>query len=311
MNKNWTKTTISKLFDLPFADLLFRAQKIHRKNFDPNTLQIHTLLSAKTGDCSENCAYCPQSANYQTGVKKQKLLSCEQIIAAATKSKQMGIHRFCIATQGKTPGTKDFSQILKAIKAIKKLGLKTCATLGELTEQQIQQLEQAGLDSYNHNLDTSAEFYSKIITSHTFEDRLATLKKLSKSNINICCGGIIGMGESIQDRINLLLALTKLPKPPQVIPINLLIKIPGTPLENAKDIDPFDFARILAVTRITLPKSNIALAAGRNNMSDELQALCFLAGANIIHCGQKLLVTPLPNIDKDKKLLQRLGIKID
>lgn len=311
MNKHWTQQKISKLFALPFSDLIFKAQKIHRKNFDPNTIQIHTLLSVKTGGCSENCAYCPQSAHYQTGVKKHNILSFEQIIATAKKAKQMGIHCFCLATQGKTSNPKDFNQILKSIKAIKKLDLTVCATLGELSEQQIHQLEQAGLDSYNHNLDTSAEFYAKIITSHNFEDRLTTLRKLSKSNINICCGGIIGMGENLQDRSNLLLALTNLPKPPQVIPINLLVKIPGTPLAKAQDIDPFDFVRMLAVTRITLPESNIALAAGRNTMSDELQALCFLAGANIIHCGKKLLVTPLPNMNKDKKLLQRLGIKIE
>lgn len=307
---NWKFEEVKALFDLSFTDLIYQAQTTHRKNFDPNIIQFHTLCSAKTGGCLEDCAYCPQSVHYATGIKKQNLLSPEDVIKSAKKAKQNGADRFSIAIQGKNPDKKDFAQIVLMVKEVKKLGLAVCATLGELSDKQIEQLEEAGLDSYNHNIDTSPEFYNNIITTHGFDGRVATLKKLAKSNINICCGGIIGMGESQNDRINFLIQLANLPKQPAIIPLNMLIKIKGTPLENAEDVDPFDFVRVIAITRIMFPQSLVGLAAGRKEMSDEMQALCFLAGANVIHCGEKLLVTPLPGENKDKQLLQKLGISV-
>lgn len=307
--QSWTFDEVKSLFELPFMDLLYRAQSAHRENFNANEMYISSLLSVKTGSCKENCAYCPQSSHYETGLNKESFLSQEEVIAAAKKAKKLGASRFCVSASGSLPQPEDFQKYLAMIKAVKKIGLSACATLGELSLEQVQQLEQAGLDYYNHNIDTSPEFYHNIVTTRTFADRLQTINHLANSNIKICCGVIIGMGEAIDDRNNMLLALAKLPRYPDVIPINRLIKIKNTPLEHASDIDNFDYIRMLAVTRIIFPRTIVALAAGRNEMSEEMQALCVFAGANAMHVGEKLLVTPLPDISKDKQLLDKLGVR--
>jgi len=307
--QTWTFETIKELFELPLMDLLYQAQTVHRENFDSNKMQISSLLSVKTGKCQENCAYCPQSAHFKTGLNKESFLSLRDVIAAAKKAKALGASSFCVSASGSAPQPEQFPQYLAMVKEVKKIGLNACATLGELSAEQVKQLDEAGLNFYNHNIDTSPEFYSQITTTRKFSDRLKTINHLANSNIKVCCGVIIGMGESIADRVNMLLALTQLPQNPDVIPINRLIKIKNTPLEHVPDIDNFEYVSMLAVARIVFPKTIIALAAGRNEMSEEMQALCIFAGANAMHVGEKLLVTPLPDVSQDNQFLDKLGIQ--
>lgn len=306
---NWTQIEVAALYDLPFSDLIYQAQTIHRQHFDPNAVQQSTLLSIKTGACPEDCTYCPQSAHYDTGLKPEKLLPLEDVIKHAKAAKANGATRFCMGAAWRSPPAKSLPLVTEMISAVKDLGLETCVTLGMLDEQQTQELKKAGLDYYNHNLDTSPEFYKEIVTSRTYEDRLDTLQNLRQFGIKVCCGGIIGMGESRQDRMELLIQLANLPEHPKSVPINRLIVVPGTPLEEIPEIDAIEFIRTVAVARIMMPESMVRLSAGRLSMSDEMQALCFIAGANSIHSGQKLLTRPNPERCHDQDLFTRLGIK--
>ncbi len=306
---HWTLEQLSTLYHKPFNDLIFQAQQIHQENFPEHDIQLSTLLSIKTGRCSEDCKYCSQSGHYKTAVEKQTLLEQDTVLARAKQAKENGSHRFCMGGAWRSPPDKDFPQVLEMVRGVKELGLETCLTAGMLTETQAAQLKEAGLDYYNHNLDTSREYYPEIISTHTYDDRLDTVKKVQNAGIKVCCGGILNLGESVSDRLNLILELANLDPYPESVPINKLVPIPGTPLANNKSIDPFDFVRTIAVARIVMPRARIRLSAGRNDMSDELQALCFLAGANSIFYGEKLLTTPLPEQDKDQQLLKRLGFK--
>lgn len=306
----WTIESIANLFDLPFMDLLYKAQTIHRQHFPVPEMELCTLLNIKTGACPENCAYCPQSAHYSTGLEREKLWDVEDVIAKARIAKENGSQRFCMGAAWRSPPKKMLPRVIEMIKAVKAEGLETCVTLGMLDEEDAQLLRDAGLDYYNHNLDTSPEFYDKIITTRTYQERIDTLQHVHNAGINVCCGGIIGMGEARSDRIGLLLQLTMLPAAPKSIPINKLIPIPGTPLENAGQIDSFEFVRTIAVTRLLMPTSMIRLSAGREDMSDEMQTLCFMAGANSIFYGEKLLTAKNPEADRDLMLLQRLGLPV-
>ncbi|WP_166354055.1 biotin synthase BioB [Holospora elegans] len=299
------------LFFKPFLELLYEAQQLHRKNFSSSTVQISTLLSIKTGGCSENCAYCPQSARYRTGVKASPLMDLEKVVVAARRAKEAGATRFCMGAAWREPKTQDLDRVCEMVRAVKKQGMETCVTLGMLKEDQALQLKQAGLDFYNHNIDTSIEFYDKVITTRTFQDRLNTLEVVRKVGIKVCCGGIIGMGESNEDRLRMLVLLANLAPPPESVPINQLIPIPGTPLADRQAVDGFDFVRIVAVARCLMPRSYIRLSAGRENMSDELQALCFMAGVNSIFYGETLLTAANPKPEKDLNLLKRLGISAE
>lgn len=295
------------MFNLPFSELVFRAQSIHRENFDANSIQISTLISVKTGQCPENCSYCPQSSHYETNSPKESLMQVEQVVEAAKKAKAGGSTRFCIGAAWRGPTEKTLPTICEMVKEVKKLGMETCVTLGLLKEKHAIALKEAGLDYYNHNIDTSPEYYKQIITTRTFESRIKTLEHVRDANIKVCCGGILGMGETTEDRLKMLLILSNLKEPPESVPINKLIKIPGTPLENVADIDPFEFIRTIATARVMMPKSFIRLSAGRENMSDEMQALCFLVGANSIFYGEKLLTADNPLPDRDERLLHKLG----
>jgi biotin synthase len=306
---NWTQNEVQTLFELPFNDLLYQAQTIHRQNFDPNQVQISTLLSIKTGACPEDCAYCPQSVHYDTGVEHEKLMDKNEVIEKAKKAKKAGATRFCMGAGWRSPRDKQLDDVIDMVKAVKDMGLETCITVGMLNEQQVDRLAEAGLDYYNHNLDTSPEYYEKIISTRTYQDRLDTIEHVRNSSIKVCCGGIVGMGETLTDRINFLIQLANLPEHPESVPINMLIRIEGTPLENLDALDPIEFTRTVAIARIMMPKSFVRLSAGRAEMSDELQAMCFFAGANSIHYGEKLLVTPLPDTSKDQNLFNKLGIK--
>jgi biotin synthase len=306
---SWQFDNVKALFDCPFNDLLYHASSTHRRNFNPNEVQISTLLSIKTGLCPEDCQYCPQSVHYKTPVEKQPLMSIESIVEAAKKAKSLGATRFCMGAGWRQPKDRDFDHLGKAVQEVKALGLETCLTLGMLSDDQVAQLETSGLEYYNHDLDTSPEYYEKIITTRTYQQRLDTLARVGKSSIKVCCGGIVGMGESLEDRINFLLALDSLDTPPESIPINMLVKIPGTPLADAEDIDPIEFVRMVAVARIMFPTAYIRLSAGREQMSDFTQAMAFFAGANSIHYGEKLLTTPLPAPEKDQALFEKLGMK--
>lgn len=306
----WDYGSVSALFDMSFLELVFKAQLVHRENFVPNQVQLSTLLSIKTGACPEDCAYCPQSGHYNVELKKEKLLDLAIVIEKAKAAKANGATRFCMGAAWKNPPKKELPKVTAMIKEVKNLGLETCVTLGMLDTEDANALKDAGLDYYNHNLDTSGEYYNKIITTRTYQDRLDTLDNVQAAGINVCCGGIVGMGETRVDRINLLLQLTKLPVPPLSVPINKLIAVKGTPLENAVAIDNFEFIKTVAVARIILPKSYVRLSAGRSEMSEEMQALCFMAGANSIHYGEKLLVTKNPENDADLRMLQKLGITI-
>ncbi|QQV74925.1 Biotin synthase [Rickettsia tillamookensis] len=307
--KKWIFDEAKEIFSLPFMELIYQAQTVHRANFDPSKIQISSLLSIKTGSCPENCKFCPQSAHYKTYVEKEPLIQIEEVITAAKRAKAAGSTRFCMGAAWRGPRDEDLKLVCEMIKEVKKLGLETCVTLGLLKEHQAVTLKKAGLDFYNHNIDTSKEFYDKIITTRTFQDRLDTLQYVRASGMKVCCGGILGMGETNDDRINMILTLANLEEPAESVTINKLIKIPGTPLENVEDIDPFDFVRVIALARIMIPKSYIRLSAGREQMSDELQALCIMAGINSIFYGEKLLTSANPMPTKDNELFERLSIK--
>ena len=308
VRNNWTLGEVAELFDLPFMDLVFRAQEVHRLYQPPNTVQISTLLSIKTGACPEDCAYCPQSVRFDTGLEASELLELEDVAARARAAKDSGATRFCMGAAYRSPKPKDLRKILAMIREVKALGLETCATLGMVTPPQALELKAAGLDFYNHNLDTSPRYYQEIISTRTYQDRLDTLQAVRDAGMKVCCGGIVGMGEEPQDRVELLHILATLPEHPQSIPINQLVRVPGTPLADSKALDPFDFVRMIAVARILMPASHVRLSAGRAEMSDELQALCFLAGAHSIFYGEKLLTTGNPDTEHDLRLFQRLKI---
>ncbi len=307
MAARWTLSSATKVFNLPFPELVYRAQTVHRENFDSAAVQVSTLLSVKTGQCPENCSYCPQSVHYKTGVKKEPLMRLEDVVEAAKLAKANGSTRFCMGAAWRGPNSKNISLICDMVREVKKLGMETCVTLGLLKQDHAIALKESGLDYYNHNIDTSPEYYKKIITTRTFESRLQTLKYVRDSGIKVCCGGILGMGETTEDRLQMLLILANLEVPPESVPINKLIKIPGTPLEDVEDVDPFEFVRTIAAARIMMPGSYIRLAAGRENMSEELQALCFLAGVNSIFYGEKLLTAGNQLPQSDENLLYKLG----
>jgi biotin synthase len=308
VRNDWTPAEVQEIFDLPFMDLVFRAQHVHRRFQAPNTVQISTLLSIKTGACPEDCGYCPQSVRFDTGLNASELMDVEAVTARARAAKDSGATRFCMGAAYRSPKPKDLRKVAAMVAAVKSLGLETCATLGMLSADQAQELKQAGLDFYNHNLDTSASYYKKIISTRTYQDRLDTLQAVRGAGISVCCGGIVGMGEEPADRVALLHTLATLPEHPQSVPINQLVRVPGTPLAGAAPLDPFDFVRTIAVARILMPQSHVRLSAGREQMSDELQALCFMAGANSIFYGEKLLTTGNPDTEHDQRLFRRLKI---
>lgn len=309
LKHDWQVEEILKLFELPFNDLVFKAAEIHRANHNPNQVQISTLLSIKTGSCPENCKYCPQSAHYNTGLEKESLMAIDKILDAAKAAKEAGASRFCMGAAWRSLHDRDVEKICNIVDEVKKTGLETCMTLGMLTEDQSKKLKEAGLDYYNHNIDSSPEFYSEIITTRNFEDRLNTLKNVREAGLNVCSGGIVGMGETRNDRAKMLIVLANLPKHPQSVPINMLVKVAGTPLDKVENLDEFEFIRTIAVARIMMPKSVVRLSAGREKMNEQTQALCFLAGANSIFYGEKLLTTSNPEMERDQKLFAKLGIK--
>lgn len=306
--QRWTVAQILELFELPFSDLIHRAQTVHRENFDPNAVQVSTLLSIKTGGCSEDCGYCPQAARYHTGVENEDLMQLDEVLAAARAAKESGASRFCMGAAWRGPKQRDLEPVLKMIEEVKALGLETCATLGMLKEGQAEQLKEAGLDYYNHNLDTAPEFYGDVITTRTYQDRLDTLERVRDADINVCCGGIIGMGESRNQRAGLIAQLANMDRPPESVPINLLTQVEGTPLHGTDELDPIEFVRTIAAARITMPKSYVRLSAGRQSMHEGIQALCFIAGANSIFYGEKLLTTGNPEAEADKQLFAKLGL---
>ncbi len=306
---DWKETEISALFDLPFNDLIFRAQMVHRQHFDPNQVQMSTLLSVKTGGCSEDCAYCPQSAHYETGVKAEKLMAVEAVLAEARRARDSGATRYCMGAAWRSPKDRDLDAVCAMIEGVRDLGMETCVTLGMLTETQTELLRDSGLDYYNHNIDTSEEFYGEIITTRTYQDRLDTLGHVRDAGINVCSGGIVGMGEARSDRVGMLKTLATMPKHPESVPINMLVRVEGTPVDGEAALDPLEFVRTIAVARIMMPESMVRLSAGRETMSDEIQALCFLAGANSIFVGPKLLTTDNPERDRDEALFDKLGIE--
>ena len=293
---------------MPFNDLIFKAAQIHRANHNQNAVQISTLLSIKTGSCPENCKYCPQSAHYNTGLEKESLMEISKILDAAKNAKEAGASRFCMGAAWRNLNDRDVETICNIVGEVKNTGLETCMTLGMLTDEQSKKLKEAGLDFYNHNIDTSPEFYSEIISTRNFEDRLNTLKNVREAGLNVCSGGIVGMGEKLEDRAKMLIILANLPQHPQSVPINMLVKVKGTPMEEVAELDQFEFIRTIAVARIMMPKSVVRLSAGRENMNEQTQALCFLAGANSIFYGEKLLTTANPEMERDKKLFEKLGI---
>jgi biotin synthase len=305
---DWSLPQVQALFALPFMDLILRAQRAHRAHHAPNTVQMSTLLSIKTGACPEDCAYCPQSVRYDTGLGREALMEVSAVRACAARAREAGATRFCLGAAYRSPKAKDLEVIADMIREVRALGLESCATLGMLTAAQAAQLKAAGLDYYNHNLDTSSEFYGEIISTRTYQDRLDTLDAVRAAGLKVCCGGILGMGESLIDRAQLLRTLANLPAHPESVPINQLVRVPGTPLANAPDMDPFDFVRTIAVARLLMPRAHVRLSAGREGMSDELQALCFLAGANSIFCGERLLTTGNPDVARDRQLFARLGL---
>lgn len=305
---DWSADEVERLFALPFPDLLHRAQSTHREHFDPGRVQASTLLSIKTGACPEDCKYCPQSVRYDTGLDREALLEVETVETAARRARDAGATRFCMGAAWRSPKDRDLERVLEMVRRVKALGLETCLTLGMLESRQVEALRDAGLDYYNHNVDTSPEFYGQIITTRSFQDRLDTLERVREAGINVCSGGIVGMGESLADRAGMLRVLANLPEHPGSVPINQLVAVPGTPLQDQPPPDPFDFVRTIAVARILMPRSYVRLSAGRRAMSDELQALCFLAGANSIFYGEQLLTTGNPDTDADRALLARLGM---
>ena len=305
---DWSLEEARAIYSAPFNDLLFHAQRVHRANFKPNEVQVSTLLSVKTGACPEDCKYCPQSVRYDTGLDREQLLDVSAVVEAAQAAKANGATRFCMGAAYRSPKPKQLEQIKRMVQEVRALGLETCATAGMLTPDQARELKAAGLDYYNHNLDTSPEFYGEIITTRTYEDRLETLQAVRDAGINVCCGGILGMGESEGDRVSLLHTLATLPAHPESVPINQLVQVPGTPLHGLPELDPLDLVRAIATARLLMPKSYVRLSAGRTDMSDAVQALCFLAGANSIFYGDRLLTTPNPGRSHDQQLFERLGI---
>jgi biotin synthase len=306
----WTKEAVLALYEKPFLDLIYQAQTVHRQHFPDLSMQLSTLLNVKTGGCPEDCHYCPQAARYHTGVKAEKLMSCEAVREQAEAAKDAGATRFCMGAAWRELKDRDVPKIVELVKEVKALGLETCMTLGMLTAEQAQALKEAGLDFYNHNLDTSPEHYSEIITTRTYDERLQTLDHVREAGVKVCCGGIIGLGEKREDRAGMLVVLANMEPYPESVPINQLVPIPGTPLENTAPLDPFEFVRTIAIARILMPKARVRLSAGRTSMSDELQGLCFLAGANSIFYGEKLLMTANPQMSHDQALLRNLGIPV-
>jgi len=305
---DWTADEVGELFELPLADLLFRAQTALRRYFDPSDVQVSTLLSIKTGRCPEDCKYCPQSVRWNTGLEQEALLPVEVVRKAARDAKRAGAQRFCMGAAWRRPRDRDIERVVELLEAVRAEGLETCLTLGMLTAGQARRLSDAGLDYYNHNLDTSPAYYEQIITTRTFEDRLETLAHVRETGMKVCCGGIVGMGEARADRIGLLVALANLPEHPGSVPINRLVRVPGTPLEDAEELDPLEFVRTIAAARILMPAARVRLSAGREDMSDEMQALCFVAGANSIFYGDRLLTTGNPGTGADRELFRRLGL---
>ncbi|HMM13982.1 MAG TPA: biotin synthase BioB [Parvibaculum sp.] len=309
LRHDWTREEVTALYDLPFNDLLFEAQLVHRRWFNANEVQKSTLLSIKTGGCPEDCGYCAQSSKFDTGLKATKLMEVERVLAEAKKAKEAGASRYCMGAAWRSPKDRDMDAIVAMVEGVKAMGMETCMTLGMLSVEQTLRLKDAGLDYYNHNIDTSEEYYKEIVSTRTFADRLETLARVREAGINVCSGGIVGMGEGKDDRVGMLLALANLPEHPQSVPINQLMQVEGTALGHSEEIDPIDFVRTIAVARILMPKSVVRLSAGREHMSEETQALCFLAGANSIFIGEKLLTTKNPEADKDERLFAKLGLK--
>ena len=309
LRHDWTLAEVEALFDLPFVDVLFRAQIQLRRYFDPHDIQLSTLLSIKTGGCPEDCKYCPQSVHYDVGLEPQALDSVEHVLTVAHQAKAAGATRFCMGAAWRSPSDRDLGRVVEMVEAVRDLGMETCVTLGMLTERQAQRLADAGLDYYNHNLDTSPEHYQTVITTRRYQDRLDTLAHVRTAGMKVCCGGIVGMGESRRDRAGLLMELADLPEHPESVPINMLVQVDGTPLYGTDALDPLEFVRTIAVARIMMPASRVRLSAGRASMSEEVQALCFLAGANSIFCGETLLTTPNPSQDADMRMLERLGFR--
>jgi biotin synthase len=306
--QRWSVAEVEALFKLPFSDLMYRAQQVHRENFDPNAVQLSTLLSIKTGGCSEDCGYCTQSSYHSAGVENMKMLEVDEVLKAARAAKDAGAGRFCMGAAWREPSDKDMKAVVEMVKEVRALGMETCATLGMLNDEQTEQLRAAGLDYYNHNLDTAPEFYGNIITTRDYQDRIDTLERVRKAGMNICSGGIIGMGENLTQRAGLVAQLANMDPYPESVPINNLVKVEGTPLADTEDLDPLDFVRTIAVARITMPKAFVRLSAGRGEMSDAVQALCFLAGANSIFYGDQLLTTGNPEVERDRALLGKLGM---
>ena len=306
--QRWSVADVEALFKLPFADLMFRAQQVHREHFDPNAVQLSTLLSIKTGGCTEDCGYCPQSAFHSAGVENRKMLDVETVVSAAQAAQQSGAGRFCMGAAWREPSDEDMASVVEMVRAVHDLGMETCATLGMLNDEQTEQLRAAGLDYYNHNLDTSPEYYGEIISTRDYQDRLDTLERVRKAGMHVCSGGIVGMGESLTQRAGLIAQLANLDPYPESVPINNLVKVEGTPLAGTDDLDPLDFVRTIAVARITMPTARVRLSAGRQQMSDAVQALCFLAGANSIFYGEQLLTTGNPEVERDRALLDKLGM---
>jgi len=309
LRHDWQREEILSLFDRPFNDLLFEAHSLHRRSFDPNRVQISTLLSIKTGGCPEDCKYCAQSARYDTDLEAEKLLAVKEVVREARKAKAVGATRFCMGAAWRNPKDRDLPHVLEMIREVKAMGLETCATLGMVTAEQATALKEGGLDYYNHNVDTSEEFYSKIITTRTYQDRLDTLANVRAAGMKVCAGGILGMGETRTDRAGMLMTLANLPTHPESVPINLLIRVAGTPFEESETVDPIEFVRTVAVARILMPQSVVRLSAGREHMTDEMQALCFFAGASSIFYGEKLLTAGNPEASADRALFERLGLK--
>jgi biotin synthase len=311
LRHDWTVAEVESLFAMPFMDLLFHAQRVHRQHHAPGTVQMSTLLSIKTGACPEDCAYCSQSVRYDTGLERETLMEVNEVVEAARRARDAGATRFCMGAAYRSPKPKQVAAIAQMIREVRVLGLETCATLGMLTPAQAEELKSAGLDYYNHNIDTSPEYYGQVITTRTFQDRLDTLEAVREAGLKVCCGGILGMGETTTDRAKMLLTLAQLPVHPESVPINQLVQIPGTPLHGTAGVDPFDFVRTIAVARLMMPAAYVRLSAGRETMSDELQALCFMAGANSMFYGERLLTTGNPDVERDRKLFARLGLKAE
>ncbi len=308
---DWSIEEVEALLNLPFNDLLFQAQSIHRQQFDPNQVQVSTLLSIKTGACPEDCGYCSQSSRNDTQLERERLLPLDEVLVSASAAKEKGATRFCMGAAWRNPTDTNLQTVAEMVKAVKDMGMETCLTLGMLTAEQAQKLKDAGLDYYNHNLDTSPEFYGEVITTRTYEDRLQTLDHVRKAGLNVCSGGILGMGESRRDRASMLCQLSNLPSHPESVPINLLVQVEGTPLFGVEELDLLEFVRTVAAARIMMPKSYVRLSAGRTEMTDELQALCFFAGANSLFYGERLLTTDNPETDRDKQLFERLGLSME